>query len=174
LCAANKQIRRVHERHGVYKAGVVRRVNTGPTREGNARIWSVNPRRFKAEDRDLRAPISLRSPPRGTKGRARARPPRSGKSLRHAPDSPARVIARGKWKRKQLRTGPAILRGNRRFAHSIRLSPRRGSFEATGVTREQYPTSAIVKPQRHVFTSRYNIAIAENTRSHSRIRKKDR
>jgi len=42
LCAANKQIRRVHERHGVYKAGVVRRVNTGPTREGNARVWSVN------------------------------------------------------------------------------------------------------------------------------------
>lgn len=57
---ANKSVR-VHGRPSVYKAGVVHRVNNG-RREKKTRAFSRQTRAvLKARDRDLRAPISLRS-----------------------------------------------------------------------------------------------------------------
>lgn len=78
LCAAGKQIRRVHGRHGMYKAGVVRRVNNG--RRG---------KKTRAFGRQTRAVLKRGFAIYGADLFAREQKPgqfQSRKSLRHAPD----------------------------------------------------------------------------------------
>lgn len=70
LYATGKQIRSVHRRHNVYKAGVVRRVNNG-RREENARSLVGKREPLKRRIAQFTAPISLRSLREQKPGRAR-------------------------------------------------------------------------------------------------------